>query len=260
MSAAQVMTHLKNLTTHEWVVSIFFALLLLTATAIASRVITRLIQSYLNKDDTPLPSSSIIVNIARVLIWGLGICIVLDSCFGINATALIAAMGVGGIALSLGFQDTIANLIGGLQVTFMRLVTPGDYIEVAGSTGVVKDVTWRHTRIDNKSGEVVIIPNAVISKTALVHVLNPGTVKVPFNLSQKVENLDEAAERIKEAARQAIEGLAELDGEIKVQFTSMTELAIMGNVVFSLQDTTQKALVIDAVVRAIAHEAHELVK
>ena len=258
MSPEQIMMHLKNLSTHEWLLSILFALLLVVVTAIVTRITVRAIRHYLNKDDAALPSSSIIINIVRVLIWSFGLCIILDTCFGINATALIAALGVGGIALSLGFQDTIANLIGGLQLTFMRLVTPGDYIEVGTSTGVVKDVTWRHTRIDNKDGEVVIIPNAVISKTALVHVINPGLVKVPFSLSVRVKDLDIAAERLIAVTAEALKPITSIEGDIKVQFSSMTELAIAGNVVYSLPDTTKKAVAVDATVRAIAHEAQKL--
>ncbi len=66
----------------------------------------------LNRDSNPLPSSSIIINIGRGVIWATGISLILDACFGINANAIVAALGVGGIAVSLGFQDTLANLIG----------------------------------------------------------------------------------------------------------------------------------------------------
>ena len=120
----------------------------------------------LDRDSNPLPSSSIIVNIARGVIWATGASIILDACFGVNANALVAALGVGGIAVSLGFQDTLSNLIGGLQVTFMGIVTPGDNIEVGAERGVVQDVTWRHTTIRDAMGQTVIIPNSIISKTA----------------------------------------------------------------------------------------------
>ena len=44
------------------------------------------------------------------------------------------ALGIGGIAISLGFQDTLSNLIGGLQVSLLRIIKPGDNIEVGSST------------------------------------------------------------------------------------------------------------------------------
>ena len=91
----------------------------------ASRIAARTLRKLLERDSNPLPSSSILVNIARGVIWALGASVLLDACFGINANALVAALGVGGIAVSLGFQDTLSNLIGGLQVIFMGIVKPG---------------------------------------------------------------------------------------------------------------------------------------
>ena len=66
-------------------------------------------------EEKNLPSSSIFVNIARGAVWLLGVCIMLSTCYGVDVSAAITALGIGGIAISLGFQDTIANLIGGLQ-------------------------------------------------------------------------------------------------------------------------------------------------
>ena len=74
----------------------------------------------------------------------MGASVILDTIFNVNTSSIIAALGVGGIAVSLGFQDTLANLIGGLQVTFMGIVKPGDNIEVGSETGVVQDVSLLH--------------------------------------------------------------------------------------------------------------------
>ena len=100
--------------------------------------------------------------------WITGVCIMLSTCFRVDVSAAITALGIGGIAISLGFQDTLSNLIGGLQVSLLRIIKPGDNIEVGSSTGVVKDITWRHTTIRNGAGEEVLIPNSIISKTAPV--------------------------------------------------------------------------------------------
>ncbi|MFR3452353.1 MAG: mechanosensitive ion channel domain-containing protein [Collinsella sp.] len=60
---------------------------------------------------------------------------------------MVTGLGVVGIAVSLGFQDTLSNLIGGLTVSVSRTVEPGDNIRMgpSGVTGVVQDVTWRAT-------------------------------------------------------------------------------------------------------------------
>lgn len=205
----------------------------------------------MRRDDNSIPQSSIFVNIARGIIWGIGICLVLDSCFNVNMSALIAALGVGGIALSLGFQDTLSNLIGGVQISFMRIVKPGDNIQVGNNKGVVQDVTWRHATIKNRNGETVIIPNSVISKNAVVHLPPPERVSVPF-LASSSANLDSMAEQVASIARTTALEYAGIVEEPNVIFTEVTAEGIVGKVLLEIDDAAQATPVSDAITRAIA--------
>ena len=117
----------------------------------------------------------------------------LSTCFRVDVSAAITALGIGGIAISLGFQDTLSNLIGGLQVSLLRIIKPGDNIEVGSSTGVVKDITWRHTTIRNGAGEEVLIPNSIISKTALTHLPPTNQVSLAIVVTTEGQHLDEVA-------------------------------------------------------------------
>lgn len=92
----------------------------------------------------------------------------LSSCFNVNVQAAITALGVGGIAISLGFQSTLSNLIGGVQIVLAGIVEPGERIRISTYEGVVRDVTWRHTEIETADGEFVVVPNSVINTEALV--------------------------------------------------------------------------------------------
>ena len=133
---------LQGIATNELFGSIFWGVLIAAATIVASRLAARAVRHILRRDGNPLPTATIIVNIVRATIWVIGGSIVLDSCFGVNTSSLIAALGVGGIAVSLGFQDTLANLIGGLQVTFMGIVKPGDNIEVGDEPYTFNNTWW----------------------------------------------------------------------------------------------------------------------
>lgn len=242
-----------------WVKSAVWAVILVAATLGISRIATRALTHFLNRDSNPLPSSSIIVNIARATIWIAGGSIVLDSCFGINANALVAALGVGGIAVSLGFQDTLSNLIGGLQVTFMGIVKPGDNIEVGAEAGVVQDVTWRHTTIRDSLGQTVIIPNSIISKTALVHLLPANRVAVPFAIGRLREedadqtaSMDHLAEQLASIARDAAREVSPVIDGPKVFFSEISELGIKGKIILQVEEATKVSAAADAIVRAIA--------
>lgn len=239
--------------------SSLWALALALATAIAARVATRILKRYLNQESNPLPSSSIIINIARGVIWATGISVILDACFGVNANALVAALGVGGIAVSLGFQDTLSNLIGGLQVTFMGIVKPGDNIEVGAEAGVVQDVTWRHTTIRDAMGQTVIIPNSIISKTALVHLLPANRVVVPFAVPRvgedgcaHTQNMDDLAKQLASLALEAGKGVSPVIDGPRVLFSEISELGIKGKVILQVEDTSKTSAAADAIVRAIA--------
>lgn len=255
-----IFSQLSHLAQIAWVQKGFWTVVLALATLIASRIAERAMRHVLNQDTNPLPSSSIIINIVRATIWILGASIILDAVYGQNANAIIAALGVGGIAISLGFQDTLSNLIGGLQVTFMGIVKPGDNIEVGAEAGVVQDVSWRHTTIRDALGQTVIIPNSIISKTALVHLLPASRVVVPFAVPREREerdggrpfDIDALAERLGALAKTAAGDVSAVVEGPKVVFAEITEFGIKVKIIFVVEDPAKTSAAADAVVRAIA--------
>lgn len=116
---------ISSITGGDLLGKLIVAIVLVCAIAVVSHVLVKWLRHIMQRDDTSIPQSSIFINIMRGIVWGLGCCFVLDTCFNVNMSALIAALGVGGIALSLGFQDTLSNLIGGVQISFMKIVKPG---------------------------------------------------------------------------------------------------------------------------------------
>ena len=72
---------------------------------IATKVVVRVTNEALGR--ASIPNASIFANILRVIIWAAAITIVLQPVFGVNPTTILAALGVGGVAISLGMQDTI---------------------------------------------------------------------------------------------------------------------------------------------------------
>ena len=242
---------IANITGGDFVAKIIAALVIFVVVGCVSHFVVKWLRHIMRRDDNSIPQSSIFVNIARGIIWGIGICLVLDSCFNVNMSALIAALGVGGIALSLGFQDTLSNLIGGVQISFMRIVKPGDNIQVGNNKGVVQDVTWRHATIKNRNGETVIIPNSVISKNAVVHLPPPERVSVPFMALSSV-SLDSMAEEIAKTAHDVAIQYAGLVSEPNVIFTEVTAEGIVGKVLLEIDDADQATPVSDAITRAIA--------
>jgi len=99
------------------------------------------------------------VKILLLVFSGIGI---LDT-FGIDVTTGIAALGIGGIALALGAQKTVENLVGSVTVIADRPLQVGDFIKVGDVVGTVEDVGIRSTRIRTLERTVVTIPNGDLS-------------------------------------------------------------------------------------------------
>lgn len=99
---------------------------------------------------------------AKILLLVFSGIAILDT-FGIDVTTGIAALGIGGIALALGAQKTVENLVGSVTVIADRPLQVGDFIKVGDVVGTVEDVGIRSTRIRTGERTVVTIPNGDLS-------------------------------------------------------------------------------------------------
>jgi MscS family membrane protein len=105
---------------------------------------------------------SLLRRAAKILLLVFSIVAVLDT-FGIDVTTGIAALGIGGIALALGAQKTVENLVGSVTVIADRPIQVGDFCRVGDVVGTVEDVGIRSTRIRTNDRTVVTIPNGDFS-------------------------------------------------------------------------------------------------
>lgn len=83
--------------------------------------------------------------------------------WGYNTTALLAGLGVGGLAIALAAQKTLENLFGGVAITSDKPVLVGDYCRYGDKFGTVEDIGLRSTRLRTLDRTVVTIPNATFS-------------------------------------------------------------------------------------------------
>jgi len=99
----------------------------------------------------------------KVLVVIIGVLVVLEN-FGVNVTALIAGLGIGGIAIAFAAQDTVANVFGTITILLDAPFKIGDRIRVADTEGVVHEVGFRSTRIRTLYNSIVTVPNATMAK------------------------------------------------------------------------------------------------
>lgn len=87
------------------------------------------------------------------------------SAWGVQTPTLLAGAGILGLAISFGAQSLMEDIFSGLFIIFERQFEVGDYIEVAGHEGIVKEISLRITKIENLEGDMVILNNSDIRST-----------------------------------------------------------------------------------------------
>ncbi|MER5596571.1 mechanosensitive ion channel family protein [Streptomyces sp. NPDC002265] len=148
-------------------------LLIFVVTLSAARVVSGLVQTVTQSRSGVAGSATIFVNITRVLVLAIGFLVVLQT-LGISIAPMLTALGVGGLAVALALQDTLANLFAGVHILASKTVQPGDYIRLtSGEEGYVVDINWRQTTVRQLSNNLVVIPNGQLAKTNMTNYTRP---------------------------------------------------------------------------------------
>mmetsp|Transcript_23048 Transcript_23048/g.39122 ORF Transcript_23048/g.39122 Transcript_23048/m.39122 type:complete len:285 (-) Transcript_23048:4744-5598(-) len=89
--------------------------------------------------------------------------------FGVQTTSVVAAVGAAGLAIGLALQGTLSNVAAGVMLILFRPLKLGDFVDVAGKMGTVKDVTLNFTELADVGNVQVIIPNAQVWGNVIVN-------------------------------------------------------------------------------------------
>jgi small-conductance mechanosensitive channel/CRP-like cAMP-binding protein len=98
--------------------------------------------------------------------------------FGIVATLfmqekVLATTAVGAVVIGFALQDTLGNLFSGLAIQIEKPFRVGHWVTIAGTDGLVSEVTWRATKIRTKAGNFVVVPNSVVAKETITNYSEP---------------------------------------------------------------------------------------
>lgn len=143
-------------------------------------------------DDQLLP---ILSKGVKMIIWVMAIIIGLNNA-GYDVAALIAGLGIGGLALAMAAKDTVSNIFGGFTIFTDRPFTINDRIKVAGYDGTVVEIGVRSTRLKTLEGRIVTIPNSKFADAPVENVTWEPSRKVKLNLGL---TYDMTAEQVKQA-------------------------------------------------------------
>jgi small-conductance mechanosensitive channel len=144
----------------------------------------------------------------RGLLWVVILLVALAT-LGVNVTALITGLGVGGVAIALAVQNILGDLFGALSIVLDKPFVVGDTIAVDQITGTVEHIGLKTTRLRALSGEQVIISNADLLRSRIRNFKRQTERRIAFTFAVAPETSAETAARIPAVARAAVERITE---------------------------------------------------
>jgi len=109
-----------------------------------------------------------LASIVRYVVLGFTVLFVLNT-FGVQTTSVVAVIGAAGLAIGLALQGTLSNVAAGVMLILFRPVRNGDFVEVAGVMGTIKEITLNFTELADLSNVQVIVPNSQVWGNVIVN-------------------------------------------------------------------------------------------
>ncbi|MDD5729842.1 MAG: mechanosensitive ion channel family protein [Candidatus Omnitrophica bacterium] len=219
---------------------------ILSVTLVLANIASNAVKIYSGKIEAKLPVTSLTQNFVRITIFCVGILIILNN-LGISITPILATLGVGGLAIALALQDTLANLFAGLYIIAARQIKVGDYIKLeTGQEGYVIDTNLRITKIKMLPNNVILIPNAKLTQSIITNYNLPDKeIAVAVNLGvhynsdlEKVEKITcEVAEEVIKCTPGAVKGFKPF-----VRFNSFGESGVNLTAILRAQEFVDQYL------------------
>ncbi len=178
--------------------------LILSVTIAVGRFLAASIVSYAEHLSLAIAVTGLTTALVKGVVYLCGALVLLNT-LGISITPILTALGVGGLAVALALQGSLANLFAGIHILVEKPIHVGDYIKLeSGQEGYVVDIGWRTTRIRMLPNNMVIVPNAKLAESIVVNYHLPEkrmSVLIPIGVSYKSDPAQVEAILVEEATR-----------------------------------------------------------
>lgn len=160
-------------------------------------------------DDELVPIASRITNIAIVSIAAI---VILDS-VGYDVTAVIASLGVGGIAVAFASRKTMADVFGGAHILSTKPFLVDDVVDVDGTAGTVEEIGLRTTRIRDFDGRAVSLPNSTIANAEVRNISSEPQRRIKSFVGLSYDTTPAEMERALSLAEETVNSVDGVDEE-----------------------------------------------
>ena len=171
-----------------------------------------------------------IMLIFNIIIWAIGLLLLLDN-FGVDVTAMIAGLGIGGIAIALAAQNILGDLFNYFVIFFDRPFEIGDFIIIDDKLGTVEAIGIKTTRVKSLSGEQLVFSNSDLTSSRIHNYKRMQRRRIVFGVSVVYQTSLEQVREIPSILRKAVETqeLAQFD---RAHFKAYGESSLNFEVVY----------------------------
>jgi len=239
--------------TANFIADLTAALVVFSVTTALASIAVRLMVAFAPRVNPEMQVSGLMRNVVRIVIFTIGLLVLLRG-IGVEISPMLAALGVGGLAVALALQEPLSNLFAGLFITIAGQIRIGDYIRLEGGPeGTVADFKWNATQLTTIGGNIVIVPNAKLTQAMVTNFHRPSAdtgfgIELTIDPGSDLETVERLALEVARALVKETTG-AKADADPSVRFMGFTDLGVKLSVNVRSREYTDQAIV-----------RHELIK
>ncbi len=230
--------------------SIVIALVILIVGRWVARIIRNIITKVLTKKKVDGTIVSFVASICYFLLLTFVVIAALHR-VGLQTTSFIAVIGAAGLAIGLALQGSLANFAAGFLLILFRPFKEGDFIEGAGTAGIVEDIQIFTTTLVTPDNKKVIIPNAKLTDDNIINYTAKGTRRVEWifgvgygddldKVRKVLQQIIDADERVLKEPESMIKVKEMADSSVNFVVRAWVNVADYWNVFFDTNETVKK--------------------
>ncbi len=197
--------------------------------------------------------------VIKLLVWVIGIFWILGSVFNVNIPALVAGLGIGGIAIALAAKESVENLFAAFTILADKPFRTDDVVKLGVLQGKVERIGFRSTRLRNADGSVYIIPNKKLVGENLENLTQRDTSKVQLVFNIKYGISQPRLQQMMESIREMIQEAAHIQQPVSVLLEGFGENSFQLSVSYTLGEPLGEGVNAEQIRQLISMEAFRIV-
>jgi MscS family membrane protein len=177
-------------------------------------------------------------DLLKVLVLSLAFLVILGKVFGVNVTALIGGLGIGGLAVAFAAKESLENLIASFTIFLDRPFAVGDLVSVGTVTGTIEKVGFRSTRLRTAEKSYVTVPNKAMIDKPLDNLSLRTARRVSFTLALSHATTSEQLRSIITDGQQVIQEHPLVVETVQIKFSALTPEAKEVTVQYFVETTS----------------------